>query len=179
RLGNPMMDTLVKLLTTGKAMTLNLVELERTTWWQFWKRAPATQPLSTHASAVPQAELALLEALLKKSTRREKPLARDDVDHGQDRSPDSGRSAASTSTGPEAFAGKGGQGGGGGASGSWADAPPASGVDSAGRIVAVAAGAAALAAAATMAAAAAEAGTSGAGAIAPDSGGDPTGGTAY
>jgi hypothetical protein len=146
-------------------MTLNLVELERTAWWQFWKRAPATQPLSTHASAVPQAELALLEALLQKSTRREKPLARDDADHAPDRSHDSGRSASSTSAGPEAIAGKGGQSGGG--------------ADSAGRIVAVAAGAAAAAAAATMAAAAAEAGTSGAGAIAPDSGGDPTGGTAY
>jgi hypothetical protein len=159
-------------------MTLNLVELERTAWWQFWKRAPATQPLSTHASAVPQAELALLEALLQKSTRREKPLARDDADHAPDRSHDSGRSASSTSAGPEAIAGKGGQSG-GGASGSWADTPTASGADSAGRIVAVAAGAAAAAAAATMAAAAAEAGTSGAGAIAPDSGGDPTGGTAY
>jgi hypothetical protein len=57
-------------------MTLTLVELERTAWWQFWKRAPATRPLSTHASAVPQAELALLEALLQKSTRREKPCPR-------------------------------------------------------------------------------------------------------
>ena len=108
-------------------MTLNLVELERTAWWQFWKRAPATRPLSTHASAVPQAELALLEALLQKSTRREKPLARDAADHAPDRSHNSGRSASSTSAGPEAFAGKGGQSG-GGASGRWVDTPTASGI---------------------------------------------------
>ena len=116
---------------------LTLEELRPSAWWQFWKTAISTEPLSPEAprfSAPPLDETSLAAQIAgsKRFARRTRLQQDDDWDRS-DSSSSSGRS--------DDPSGRGGQYGGAGASGGW-DSSGARGVDSSGRIVAAAAGAA-------------------------------------
>lgn len=173
RLSNELMNALLTRLSPSADMTLDLVPLRARAWWQFWKTPhPPSQPLAGDPLNPPQAphdELTLLEALLQRAPPRTRN--RSEPDHDSDSDRDRQDRSSSSSSG-EAFQGKGGQSGGAGASGRWDEAGKGSGVDSAGRIVGVAAAVGAVGAVAAVAAMAGHSGTAeGAGAAPSDGGG--------
>jgi uncharacterized membrane protein YgcG len=151
RLTNEMLDAIVRRLSPGEEMTLDLVTLQPPAWWQFWKapevRPEPLSPDTPNALEAPNDERTLLEALFQKSPRPARATASEhDADGGRDTHRDTSSSASR-----EVFQGKGGTGGGAGASGRWADeAGAGSGVDSAGRILGAAAAIGSVAAAAAI-----------------------------
>jgi hypothetical protein len=153
RLSDDLLDTLVSRLSAGEELTLELSTLRPRAWWQFWKATPiALLPLAGDSNVLPpRDELALIDALLKKTVRRVRH--RDTRDDSAETRETSDRSSARSSG--EVFQGKGGESGGAGASGRWSEGP-GSGVDNSGRIIAAATAAGAAAVLTAMAVDAAE-----------------------
>ncbi|MCC7486012.1 MAG: hypothetical protein IT529_13650 [Burkholderiales bacterium] len=165
RLPERMLLDIVQRLRGVMEMTLRIEPLRAPAWWQFWRRAEDTMPLSATEpafAAPPADEASVMEALLmdpavaRRAPRRpvrEEPRGRDEDRHSDDRRDSS---SGGPDPGGERFRGRGGEGAGAGASGNWDDARarPA-GVDQAGRILAAGAATAAAAALASQGAAAA------------------------
>src|SRR5262245_51694750 len=177
RLSNQMLQAAVARVEAGEDMVLQLEPLAAPSWWQFWKQAVKTMPLSEIASAAlapPADELSIIDQLLKAAPLRKRRMQKDrDDDRDFDRRED--RSSSSSRSDSDGFQGRGGQVAGGGASGGWGETGTArgAGVDQAGRIATGVAAGAALGALAGAAAASGPEDSARAG----ESGGSDTGGS--
>ena len=168
RLTDSLLYAILEALRTSSELALVIAAYSAPSWWQFWKRADDTMPLSStqpETLSSPADEASVLAELLMNPALVRRPRRRPDDSRDRDDDRDerrrSGSSDDSSSSGRERFEGKGGESAGGGASGGWDSAPGRGpGVDQAGRIVGGAAAAAGLAVLANEAA----------GAVSPDSG---------